>query len=310
MDRIDPSYYITDVDPEAEAILDVSNWYENQYSTKKIAVDADGNEADDNIIGWMLAQGWIIYATTHDRSGATITTNNYYLYRKVLKPESALRDLVESFTNAYNDGRTLNDQRYDEIVAIFTAVVDRTQTALIALEAEDDTYDGLVETLLTNISTDFTTHNTDVSGALDDWADSERTRIEDQFDNELTVQRSNLISRGAYNTTVWNSVSAGIERERAKANTDLEDKILERQLAEKNRLYGLKAEMRSKILTARDRLRTMLQNQEVERYGLRNTILQALCAFMERREDGYPDMAAVAKLTASLGASQPTYPAP
>lgn len=290
MDKINPAAYIVDTDPAVEAIANTSDWYEWQYL--EVTESAQ--------IPWLLAQGWRIYRTVSVGG----TTTEWSLKRRSLRPERALADLTESFTNAYNEGRGLNDQRYDEIVAIFTVMLDKTEDSLNSLESEDTTYDALIESLIAGLQTDYDTYRDGVDGIFDDYGDAGRNRIGVQYDNKLSSMRSSMIARGVYNTTTWDSVEAGIERERAVALTDLEDKILERQISVEDRGYTLKTDMRGKILAARDRLRGQLQNLDLQRVGLRNQVLSAMLNFMERRTDGYPDLSAIGQLTASLGAGE------
>jgi hypothetical protein len=302
MDKINPSALITDYDPVNEAIVSASNWYETQTCSLE-----DGSQ-----LPWLFAQGWIIQSTytLYDDESGRWTVAQWDLSRRVLKPELALQDLIISFTNAYNAGRILNDQRYDDLVSIYTVVLDKTEDEMVSLESDETTYEGLIETLIANITSDESTHNADVAGDLDDYGDSERARIDTQFDAQSAAAQASLTARGLYNTTVWNAVSAGIERERAVADTDVEDKILDVQMRLKDRLYQVKTEMRSKILAARDRLRTSLHDQSVRRVGLRNQVIQAMVSFMERREDSYPDIGSVGQLASTLGASNAAYPGP
>jgi len=302
MDKINPSAYITDVDPVDEAVMDSSNWYEWQTMEME----------DSAQLPWLFSQGWTVSATTttYDVDTGRHTVIKWFLRRRVLKPELALQDLITSFTNAYNTGRTLNDQRYDEIVALFTVVLDKTEDTMISLEADETVYDGLVETIIAALGTDFDAHNTSVSGALDDFGDSERNRIDTLFDAKIASAKSSLIQRGMYNTTVWNSVEAGIERERAVADLAVEDLISEKQIRNEDRLYQLKTDMRAKVLAARDRLRTSLHELSTKRLGLRNQVITAMMNFMERREDGYPDISSIGNLTTSLGSSGVAYPTP
>lgn len=290
MDKINPAAYIVDTDPAIEAIADTSDWYEWQYL----------NLTDGAQVPWLLAQGWRIYRTTS--VGGVVT--EWDMKRRVLRPERALGDLTTSFTNAYNEGRGLNDQRYDEIVAIYTVMLDKTEDSLNSLESEDSTYDTLIEDLIADLEADNTAYENAVDGIFDDYGDARRAAVTLQFDNKLTTMRASMITRGLFNTTSWDSVEAGIERERSVAETELEDKILERQLSVEDRSYTLKTDMRGKILAARDRLRDRLQNLDIQRVGLRNQVLSAMLNFMERRTDGYPDLAAIGHLTASLGAGE------
>jgi len=302
MDKINPALYITDTDPIPQEIFDTTDWYESQETTIQ----------DPDQLPWMMAQGWIIdeavvtgYWTSTGKPIGTWT-----LSRRVLKPEEALKDLTESFIEAYNTGRELNDTRYDEIVTLYSVMLDKTEDELNSLESDDTTYDDLIDNILAAMETDFAEYDGNVDGLFDSYGNAQRTRINQQFDNQVAEQRSSLIDRGMYNSTLWNTTEAGIERERARALTDLEDSILERKVGLEDRQYTLKSEMRGRILAARDRLRASLQDRDTNHITLRNNVLNALLAFMERREDGYPDIGSVGQLTSNLGASSPTYPAP
>jgi hypothetical protein len=123
------------------------------------------------------------------------------------------------------------------------------------------------------------------------------------------LARASLIDRGAYNSTIWDSINTGIERERASALSELEDKLADKKVSIADRLHALESDMRSKILAARDRVRGYIQNVDMQRTGLRNQVLQALLAFMERREDGYPDLGTIGQLATNLGAGQQSHPA-
>ncbi|WP_309381969.1 hypothetical protein [Cerasicoccus frondis] len=289
MDKINPSEHITENDPVSQAAHLASNWYETEYLT----VD------DDSQMGWLQAQGWEIYKTYQTGSGEAY---RWGLKRRTIKGEKILNDLLADFTSAYNEGRTLNDQRYDDIVSIHAAITDKTQDSLIALEAEGTDYDALVDSLVAGIEADFTTHSTDIGGDLDDYGDSQRTRINTQFNAKVSQARSSLVSRGMFNSTLWNSVESGIERERAVALTDLEDKILLTQTNLKERLYAAKSTMRSKVLAARDRMYGSSHSHGLAREELRTRVIQALTNFMERRTDSYPDLASIAQIASELGA--------
>jgi len=296
MDKINPAAYITDVDPTPEGIITSSNWYEWQN------IDIE----DGTQIPWLLAQGWVITSTRTSFNAETGLHETYQwsLKRRVLRPESALRDLIISFTNAYNTGRNLNDQRYDEIVTLYTVMLDKSEDEMNSLSSDNSTYDDLVETILAELSASWTTLSADLTGVYDDYGTDATDRINTQFDNRVAEARASLIDRGAYNSTIWDSINTGIERERASALGELADKITDRDVALKDRLYSLKADMQTKILAARDRIRSYVQNSEIQTIGMRNQVLQALLQFMERREDGYPDLGTIGQLATNLGAGQ------
>jgi hypothetical protein len=221
--------------------------------------------------------------------------------RRKLQSERVLQDMITEFTDAYNEGREINDRRYDELVALYDVMLDKTETAATTMESVVSGYDTLIAAALAALPTDFATHSADVSGLLDDFGESHRDRINTQFDNELAKARQDLTSRGMYNSTIWTSSSAGIETQRAKALTDLEDKITERQLASKDRLHVLRIEMRRGMIEAYHRLLAAKQDATYKPLDLRNTILTTMLNFMQRRQDEYPGLEGLANIAAQLG---------
>ncbi len=245
--------------------------------------------------------GWQIKNINYDNSGNATGT----LQRRAIKPESVLDDLVESYTDAYNEGRKLNDQRYDDLVVLYKAVLSESQDEWDSLLSKDDAYEAVIEALISSIVSDHSTYAADVEGSLDDYGDSIRLQINTRFDNELTKAKNSLVSRGMYNSTLYETLSAGIERERTLALTDVEDKITQQQLDLKNRVHAEKVSMRSRILAARDRMHSMLTGAADSRLAARNAVVEALARFVERRTDSYPDLAEIGNLAASLGAGSP-----
>jgi hypothetical protein len=229
------------------------------------------------------------------------TTTTYHLSRRKLQSERALKALIADFTAAYNEGRSINDQRYDEIVTIYDVMLDKTETELTAVESDVDAFEVLFEQIVAAIPIDFDTYKAAVDGILDEFGDGARARINLQFDNELTKARQRLTSSGLYNTTVWTSVSAGIEESRARALTELADSITERTLVHKGRVYQAQQAMRAGVMAARDRLITIKQTNVHSAQEIRNRILTAMLSFMERRQDDYPNLQSLADLAAKIG---------
>jgi hypothetical protein len=305
MDKINPLLYITDTDPVPEVVLDASGWFETEYT--EISSSPSDTSVDTEYLPWMLAQGWEIYdrdrgVTDH---GTYITIiDTVKLRRRKLQSERALQDLITEFTDAYNEGREVNDRRYDEIVAIYNVMLDKTETELSAISTASGDYDDIIRQILGELEDDLDAHNTDVDALLDGYGDGLRAQINERFDNELTKARQSLIDRGMNNTTLWTTTSAGIERERSMALTDAEDKIIERLLASKDRLYVFLAEMRRGIMDGHLRLLNEAKDNAFKPVEFRNLVLQAMLNFMERREDEYPSLGDLSAITAQLGFSE------
>lgn len=301
MDKINPLQYVVDTDPVPEAVIDASGWFAWEYTSYQ------WNYGQTDNIAWYQAQGWIVYAQASSRriigSEPLDHSNDYILYylkRRRLQSDKALNDLIKDFTAAYNEGRSINDQRYDEIVTIFNSMLDKTEDEINALGMTSTTE---YEALLDLLPADFDTFDDDITGLLDDWGTAQRARINLNFDNELADARANLVARGMYNTTVWATTSAGIERRRNEALNDLEDKILARQAALIEGTYDRKLKMRTAVLAAHDRLISIKKDDRFQPLDVRNRVLSAMLGFMERRQDEYPGLEQLGKLAEQLGAT-------
>lgn len=243
--------------------------------------------------------GWVTYRGRYVDNGLRKTT--YSLKRRKLQSERVLQSLITDFTGAYNEGREINDRRYDELVTLYSVLLDKSEDQLTADAANDTTYEGLIEAIITGIGTDHSSYAADVDGALDDYGDSIRLQINNRFDAQLATARQGLVDRCMYNSTVWDSISSGVERERSLALSDVEDKITQQQLALKHKIHDEAVSMRSRVLAARDRLHSQLQAASDRALTVRNAILSAMFAFMERRQDDYPSLSGIADIAAKLG---------
>lgn len=305
MDKISPLLYINDTDPVPEAVLDASGWFATEY----IDFTFVENEGQD-LTGWFLAQGW--KQTNRSRAPTFETFGDedpkyevkVSMMRRKMQSERVLNSMIASFTNAYNEGRSINDQRYDEIVALYNVMLDKSENELGLLDSTTATYDALVESVIAGLPSSYTEYKAEVDALLANFGTSHRTRINTQFDNELTVARQSLVSRGTYNTTVWTSVASGIEERRAIALNDLEDKIIERKLASADRVQKVREDVSQRLEAASLRFTEAKRNRTFTASGFRNTVLTAMLAFMERRTDDYPGLEGLAEIAAKLGYSE------
>jgi len=370
MDKINPSTYITDTDPVDLAVPVVSDWF--LESIQEL-------QATESELAWYLAQGWEVIAggyTLVNTDGSTIT--KYRMQRTTLNTKKVLQDLITSYVEAYNTGRELNDQRYDDIVTLYEAMLDKAEDEYIDFEGEDAVYEALIEAIITALGDDFddynevvktyinnmiarrsdyndlvatfetatdtrqdtyegaindliklieadqtayekvigdlnTTLRTDhtdykalvgtltnpttgvmkadynsfysiilgnngigkmnqdqedfsdaMDGVLDDYGVSIRAEINTRFDNKLASEKANLITRGLYNSTIWTSISTGIERERTLSLNDITDKITQQTIGVTQSVYASKTSMRDRVLAAYERLQSALLNVRLQ----------------------------------------------
>jgi hypothetical protein len=307
MDKIQPLTFVRDVDPAVEAIMDVSGWFRTEYQTIEW-----NSESADNYLEWYMAQGWVIYDRTSGRSLITDAAGDAtevwfytaYMKRRKLQSELVLQDMVTEFTDAYNEGRSINDQRYDEIIAIYNAAVDKTEDEINLLEADSDAYDDLMDTFLGQLPTDMDDLDDKLDGLLDDFGDARRTEIASEFDSQQSTATQGLIDKGLSNTTIANSVTLGIAREEQRALTDFEDTLVNRKAEIYLAQYKARAAMQIALIDAHNRWIKLRQDNKLTPLDFRNRILTSMLNFMERREDSYPGIDGLAGIAASLGYSE------
>jgi hypothetical protein len=267
MDKYTPVIQATPVTPETPAT--VSTWYSTETTSGAFTPSQ---------IGWLHAQGFLV--TSYSKVGANPAL--WALARRVVKPEKVLQSLVTSYTNAYNTGRTLNDNRYDDLVVLYTALLDRTEDSYNLLETDDTAYEGLITTLIAAIDTDHTAYDTDVTGDLDDWGTDQKAEINARFDAESAAAAAELRTRGMYTGAQWPTTSAGVERERTRALNQINDIIEQRQLELKHTIQKHLDDTRTRVEGARTRLRQFLHGSKDRQVDIRNATAAALRAARRR----------------------------
>ena len=203
--------------------------------------------------------------------------------------------MMQDFTTELNFGRELNQDRYNDIIAVWESTLDKTEIELNSLEDDEDSFETLMITMAAAIQTDYSTHETTVGDLLDDWGDAQRQVIDDRFDESEAKIQAGLISNGLYNTNTWAAIQTGLTRDETIADTDLEDKITQRQLELKERLYAKLITMRQGFIAARHQLMAVLHSQANARTALRNRVIEAIAGFAERRTDEYPSYLEIQK---------------
>ncbi len=307
MDKINPMMYITDHDPVPESVMDASGWFEMEHMTVEVrwsyTINGSWGPDGSKYLAWYMAQGWVVYDKKEEDVGlpGDVYVYTYYLRRRKMQSERVLNDMIREFTEAYNEGRELNDRRYDEIVAIYNVMLDKSENEVNGLSTVHEKYDKLIESIIAGLPASSAAYETKVDGLLDGYGDSMIAEINTRFDNELSKARQELTGRGLYNTTVWTSTSAGIELLRSRALADLRDKITERKIASASDVQRVKMELSNRIEQAAHRFMDAQRNRTFGAAEFRNTVLTAMLNFMERRTDEYPSLGDLAGIVSQIG---------
>jgi len=254
----------------------------------------------------MLAQGWQVYQSSSrrivGRSNTEVTGYQYWLKRWKMQSEKVLQDLITEFTDAYNEGREINDSRYDELVTLYSVMVSNTEDEMISWISNQGTGpETAIEDLIDLFPVDVSDFETAVDAVVADLGSGGEDRINIAFDAKVAEARIAHINRGIYNTTIWTSALAGIERDRQYALNDLARHTAEQTIQVEEAILNAKMRMREAILDAWARLQQLWRDKLLVPTEVRNRALQAMFNFMERRTDDYPGLEGLAAIAAQLG---------
>ena len=224
------------------------------------------------------------------------------LQRRRMQPDAILQDMVTSFTNAYNEGRQINDERYDELVNLYAIMLARTEdeaNAFAGLSTED--FKPLWETIKPKVEKALEDYAKSVDGLPDDWMQSRKDEINRKFDELVGQAKSKMVAEGTFNSTVWPTTLSGIERDRQYALNDLKDEMVTLKIEAHGKIATMTADIGNKLLDCEIRFIEAQQKMLLGPTEVRNNVFKWMLDFMERRDDEYPGLDAVANVAGSLG---------
>ena len=174
MKKINPLLYVADHSPVPEAVLNASGWFETETMNVTIghSVGEPRKGLPESALAWFIADGWTAkllntttklpsWSTSPSKSDDVISYSSwstYQLRRRKMQSERVLNDMLREFTEAYNEGREVNSARYEEILLVYNASLDNTESFLTALEAGLDTTEAFTELMLDPIAGDYATY--------------------------------------------------------------------------------------------------------------------------------------------------------
>lgn len=254
----------------------------------------------------MLASGYEIDWAMPGLFGAPTT---YGLRKTRLEHINVVSDLLRSFTDAYNQGRQVNEMRYADILQNFTQLLAASESDF---DKESSEIAGEVAVNIDTLSslesrydTFFDQINSDID-SLSLTLDADRQRAGNDFDAVFGRESQNLASRGFYSSALISSINAGIAERRALALNDIaerEQRLRADLLVRKNEIYVDVLRMRAGLIDSK--ISVADRRQEFMKYRIdeRNKLAVSLFGFVERREDTYPGLGAMAQVASSLGES-------
>jgi CRISPR/Cas system CSM-associated protein Csm2 small subunit len=224
------------------------------------------------------------------------------LKRRKMQSELVLKDMIASFTKAYNEGRQINDERYDELVALYAIMLSRTEdeaNAFGGLSTED--FKPLADAVVAACKDALEKYGAAADDIPADWLASRTEEINRKFDALVAQAKSKMVSEGTYNSTVWPTTVSGIERDRQIALNGLKDDMVTLKVDVLGKIAAMKADIGQKLLDCEIRIIEAQQKMLLGPTEIRNTVFKWMLDFMERREDDYPGLEQIATIAGQLG---------
>lgn len=252
------------------------------YSTSGVSTSArsDTNQSgESNTSGTADAEGSA--EQTVEAGGAPY----WYAYQKIklvrrrMDGELVLKDMIASFTKAYNEGRQVNNSRYDELVALYSLMLSHTEdeaNAIPVIDLKSEDFVKLGEEIASSVEASLNISPADIRGLYDDalanirdalsslketannlpsnWLASREADVNRQFDAKIARAKATMVANGTYSGTVWPNVESGYERDRQYALTDLADSVVTLKVDTFSKIATLTADTETRLVEAVGRL--------------------------------------------------------
>lgn len=230
--------------------------------------------------------------------------NRIRLKRRRMQTELVLKDMIAQFTKAYNEGRQINDERYDELVALYALMLSRTEdeaNAFAGLNVDD--FKPLAKLVTDEIKKAIEEYKNAVGDLPADWMQSRVDEINRKFDALLAEAKSKMVSAGTYNSTVWPTTVSGIERDRQIALNGLKDDMVTLKVDVYGKIASMTADVGKGLLDCEIRILEMQNKMMLGPTEMRNQVFKWMLDFMERRDDDYPGLESISQIAERLGYS-------
>lgn len=228
------------------------------------------------------------------------------LKRRRMQPEKVLQDMVTSFTNEYNSGRKIDDERFNEIVSLYGVllkdnVTEGNRILNEAISNSNPTY--ILDKLYNSIWSEFNSATGKVEEIYKGAQDDATADVNRQFDALLAQTKAQMITNGTYNNTTWPSVAAGIERQRTAALVKAKSEARKIGVDAITSLGSAKASAASALLAAQNAISDSIDKRRITVVEMRNSVLKWMLDFMEKREEVYPELEEISAAAERLGFS-------
>ena len=281
------------------------------YATSNVATRAEStgrsqgeSNGESKSKGKSENEGSSTAETEQDGGPYWYAYNRIRLKRRKMQTELVLKAMISQFTKAYNEGRQINDERYDELVSLYALMLSRTEdeaNAFASLNVDD--FKPLAKLVTDEIKKAIEDYKGAVGDLPADWMQSRIDEINRKFDALLAEAKSKMVSSGTYNSTVWPTTASGIERDRQLALNDLKDEMVTLKVDVYGKIATMTADVGKNLLDCEIKILEMQNKMMLGPTEMRNQVFKWMLDFMERRDDDYPGLESIAQIAERLGYS-------
>lgn len=223
------------------------------------------------------------------------------LERRRMQAELVLQSMVDTFVANFNEGRKINVDRYEELVALYALMVSQTQDDAANIDLDSIDFEPLFDEVKAAITEKLSEYQSVADQIPSDWLESRKADINLKFDNLVGEARAKMVSDGTYNGTVWPSVLAGIEHQRSHSLDALKDESVTLKLSAYGDIAKTTAALYGQMIDAQVRVFEALKSKKTTPITLRNEVLKWMYDFMERRTDDHVKIEELATLVEQMG---------
>ena len=223
------------------------------------------------------------------------------LERRRMQAELVLQSMVDTFVANFNEGRKINVDRYEELVALYALMVSQTQDDAANIDLDSIDFEPLFDEVKEAIKEKLSEYQSVANQIPSDWLESRKADINLKFDNLIGEARAKMVSDGTYNGTVWPSVLAGIEHQRSHSLDALKDESVTLKLSAYGDIAKTTAALYGQMIDAQVRVFEALKSKKTTPITLRNEVLKWMYDFMERRTDDHVKIEELATLVEQMG---------
>ena len=286
---------------------DADKWFTNTDQSTTVTGTVNSSSTSGQNLGTAQATGTASNSgnststTTQDGGAWWCAYQKIRLKRRKMQSEAVLQDMIESFTKAYNEGREVNNARYDELVALYALMLSRTESEANALSFSPEDFKPLADAVLAAVKDALEKYRGAVGDLPADWMKSRIDEINRKFDELVGQAKAKMVTEGTYNSTVWPTTLSGIERDRQYALNDLKDEMVTAKIDAYGKIATITGEIGQRLLDCETRIIEAQQKMLLGPTEIRNTVFKWMLDFMERRDDEYPGLDQLVTIADRLG---------